>query len=259
MDPVRLPFLKSLFPDGIERGKTVGVFFSPTAEWRLIATATVASRLAINLRAGIVTTMRFPHEICTDITKLGVDVDKALKTNMFRIADWYTCITGRLPTQVPEDMATSLRVADLGVISAKEWHLGHGERPEANPDYVEFALFDNLSRLFSYNDENSCIKFLNTTLARLKHDLRVTMCGFTTGVLDKKTYADLKSMCDGIIDLKTIEAGGALHTVMRIRSFPEVVHNKSWYAIKSQNGTLTMVPTSEVSEELHSAVSNRKR
>jgi hypothetical protein len=203
--------------------------------------------------------MRFPREICADIDKLGVDTEKALKGNMFRVADWYTCITGRLPAQIPEDMASSLRVADLGVISAKYWNLGRGEEPEANPEYVEFALFDNLARLFSYNDENSCIKFLNTTLARLKQDRRVTMCGFTTGVLEKKTYSDLKSMCDGIVDLRTTEADAASHTIIRVRSFPDAVHTKGWYAIKLQKGGATLVPASEISEKYNTPGSKTRQ
>jgi KaiC/GvpD/RAD55 family RecA-like ATPase len=251
--------LEPILPEGVQRGKTIGVFFSPIAEWRLVAAATIASRLQVNLRAGIVTTMRFPQEICADIAKLGVDAERALNTNMFRIADWYTCITGRLPAQVPEDTASSLRVADLGVISAKYWNLGRGETPEANPEYVEFALFDNLARLFSYNDENSCIKFLNTTLARLKQDKRVTMCGFTTGVLERKTYADLKSMCDGIVDLKTTEADAATHTIIRVRSFPDTPHNKNWYTIITEKGNVTLVPASEISKEDHATRSIGKQ
>lgn len=203
--------------------------------------------------------MRFPHEICADIDKLGVDAEKALNANMFRIADWYTCITGRLPPQVPEDMASSLRVADLGVISAKYWNLGRGEDPQANPEYVEFALFDNLARLFSYNDENSCIKFLNTTLARLKQDRRATMCGFTTGVLERKTYSDLKSMCDGIVDLKTTEADATSHTIIRVRSFPDAMYSKGWYTVKPQNGMVTLVPAPEISEKYRTPSSNRKQ
>jgi KaiC/GvpD/RAD55 family RecA-like ATPase len=256
MDAIRLPFLEPILPAGVERGKTIGVLFSPTSEWRMIASATIASRLQANLRAGLISTMRFPHEICADIAKLGVNVEKALETHVLRIADWYTCITGRVPAQLPEDMAASLRITDLGVISAKQWNLG---QPEANPDYIEFALFDNLARLFSYNDENSCLKFLNTTLARMKQDMRVTMCGFTTGVLDKKTYADLKSMFDGIIDLKTVETGGTSHSIIRVRSFPDVDHNKGWYALKSRGKTVALAPAPNVHERHHDALAYRRR
>ena len=156
-------------------------------------------------------------------------------------------------------MASSLRVADLGVISAKYWNLGRGEDPQANPEYVEFALFDNLARLFSYNDENSCIKFLNTTLARLKQDRRATMCGFTTGVLERKTYSDLKSMCDGIVDLKTTEADATSHTIIRVRSFPDAMYSKGWYTVKPQNGMVTLVPAPEISEKYRTPSSNRKQ
>ncbi len=249
LEAVCVPFLKPLFPEGVERGKAIGAFFAPAAEWRLIVTAIVASRLKVGLRSGIVTTTRFPKEICNDMVRFEVDVNSAFSTGLCRIADWYTCVTGRLPAKPPEDMATSLRVADLGVISAKQWNIGQGINPEANPEYIEFALFDNLTRLFSYNDEISCIKFLNTTLARMKQDMRISIYGFATQVLDKKTYADLESMCDGIIDVRTIEVEDAEQTVVRVRSFPEVRHTKGWHAISVQGNLISLTPVSKISRQ----------
>lgn len=234
----------------------MGVFFAPTSEWRLIATATIASRLQENLRSGIITTMRFPREVSADVTRFGVDVDKALKTRLLRIADWYTCITGRVPADLPEDMPPSLKVADLGLISAKQWHMGQGTKPETNPDFVEFALFDNITRLFSYNDESSCIRFLNTTLARMKQDTRVTMCGFAAGVLTEKTYSDLESMCDGTIDVKTVEAGGVAHTILRVRSFPDIRHTKGWYAIATKPHAVSLVPAYQAGGDVSRAVTS---
>jgi len=241
-----VPFLEPLFPYGVERGKAIGVFFAPAAEWRLMVTAIVASRLKAGLRSGIITTTRFPEEICNDMARFGVDAKSALATGLCRIADWYTCVTGRLPEKPPEDMATSLRVADLGFISAKYWHIGHGTRPEVNPDFIELALVDNLTRLFSYNDETSCIKFVNTTLARMKQDGRTSIYGFATKVLEKKTYADLESMCDGIMDVKTIEVEGAHQTIVRVRSFPEVRHTEGWQAINVEGNSVSLKPAPKI-------------
>lgn len=248
-----MPFLEPLLQEGIERGKTVGVFFAPSSEWRLIVTATVASRLQANLKAGIITTTRFPKEIQADLKRFGVDVEKAVQVSALHIADWYTCITGRVPTEVPDDMPVSLKVEELGLISSKYWHTGKGTAPDSLPDFVEFALFDNLTKMFNYNDGVSCIRFLNTLMARMKQDTRATMVGFATEVLDKKEYSNLESMFDGIIDVSTVEAGGALHTMVRVRSFPDVRHTKGWHAVMPQPDALKLVPASQAGIEIHRA------
>jgi len=256
LDTVRLPFLEPLLPEGVERGRIIGAFFAPASQWRLITSATVASRLQANLRSGVVTTTRFPKEIYSDLTKFGVDIEKTIETGIFHVADWYTCITGRVPAKLPEDMPSSLKVSELGVISSKLWYTGKGALPETDPNFIEFALFDNLARLFSYNDSTSCIKFLNTTLARMKQDTRVGMCGFARGILEKTVYSDLESMCDGIIDVHTIEADGITHTIVRARSFPNIMHTKGWHVMKAQPNSVSLVPASELGGQIYRTVSS---
>ena len=255
MDPVRIPFLEPLLPEGIKRGKAIGTFFSPDSEWKLICVATIASRLQASLRAGIITTTRFPSEICTDIARFGVDTSKALDTGLLQIADWYTCLTGRVPAQIPSDMAPSLRVEELGLISARSWHVGKGKAPESDPSFIEFAIVDNMSRLFNYNEPSVCVKYINTGIARTKQDTRVFMYGFATRVLDKRIYADLQSMFDGIIDVRTVEVRGATHTIMRMRSGLDIQHVKGWHAIISKPNETSLTPLSELGEEVYRAAS----
>jgi len=253
LEAVRFPFLEPLLPEGLERGKSVAVFFEPSSEWKLIVSATIASRLTSNLRAGIVTTTRFPKDIHADLARFGVDVQKASASGMLQTADWYTWTTGRVPTNMPDDMSSSLKVEELGLLSRKYWHTGRGSSPERDPGFVEFALFDNLVRMFSYNESSACVKFLNTLLARMKQDTRAVMCGFATGILEKREYSNLESMFDGSMDVQTLEQGGAVHTIVRVRSFPEVRHTKGWYAISAQHDAVTLVPASRLGVQFQRA------
>jgi KaiC/GvpD/RAD55 family RecA-like ATPase len=250
---VRLPFLEPLLPEGIGRGKAVGVFFTPASEWRVIVTAVVASRLRANLRAGILTTTRFPREIAMDLARFGVDAQKAIEAGSLRIADWYTCITGHLPPDPPDDMATSLRVEDLGLITSKYWHVRKGIEPESTPDFIELAVFDNLTRLFNYNDERACVKFLYTTIARMKQDRRLTICGFAKGVLEKQVYNDLESMFDGIVDVRRTKEGGGICTVVRVRSFPETLYTKAWFAVRARADSVSLVAMSNLGDPYQAA------
>lgn len=248
MDTVSLPFLEPIFPEGVERGRSIGVFFTPASEWRVILDALVASRLRANLRAGILTTMRFPDDITSDIARFGVNVQKAVEARLLQIADWYTCITGRVPPDSPEDMATSLRVEDLGLISTKYWALRKGAMPESRPTFIELAIFDNLTRLFRYNEDKACVKFLYTTIARMKQDKRLAICGFAKGVLEKALYNDLESMFDGIVDVRTKTERGAMSTILRVRSFPETQHSKGWFMLTGSPGSAMLRAVSQPDE-----------
>ena len=222
----------------------------------MVVTAMIASRLQANLKCGIITTTRFPKEIQKDISRLGVDVENALQSRMFRIADWYTCITGRVPADLPDDMPASLKIEELGLLTSKYWHTGKGLSPDSDPEFIEFAVFDNLTRLFNYNEGNVCFKFLNTMLARLKQDTRTVVCGFATGVLEKKDYSNLESMFDGVVDVDTIEAGGGIHTIVRVRSFPDVKHRKGWYTVRSLPDGVSLMPISQMGPEAQRAASS---
>jgi len=208
----------------------------------MIVTALLASRLRANLRVGLITTTRFPREILEDLSKFGIDTERLMKEGSFRIADWYTCVTGRMPLTPPEDMPPSLKVGDLGIIASKEWHSGKGLRPESDPNFIEMAVLDNVTRLFRYNEENECVKFLYTTIARTKQDGRVGLYGFATGVLDPRTYHDLESMFDGILDIKVSELSTERHTVIRVRSFPDTQYTAEWYEVKIQAGLPSLTP-----------------
>jgi len=208
----------------------------------MIVTALLASRLQANLRVGIITMTRFPKEILEDLSRFGVDTQHLMEEGSFRIADWYTCVTGRMPPTPPEDMPASLKVGDLGIIASKEWHAGKGLRPESDPNFIELMVLDNLTRLFSYNEENECVKFLYTTIARTKQDERVGVYGFAKGVLDLRTYHDLESMFDGILDIKTSKVSSERHTLVRVRSFPDTEYTTGWHELKSQAGLASLTP-----------------
>ena len=253
MESVPLPFLEPLLPEGVERGKAIGVFFTPESDWRLIVTALVASRLRANLKAGIVTTTRFPEEIARDIARFGVDTQTSFDTHQLQIADWYTCITGRVPPEAPTDMAMSLRVEDLGLISTKYWHVRQGIRPESDPEFIELAIFDNLTRLFSYNEEKTCVKFLYTTIARMKQDKRVTICGFAKGVLEDSMYHDLESMFDGIVDVRRTNGGRGTSTAIRVRSFPETNYAKAWFLVRERPNSLPLLAMSQSDDSYKSS------
>jgi KaiC/GvpD/RAD55 family RecA-like ATPase len=80
----------------------------------------------------------------------------------------------------------------------------------------------------------------------MKQDRRTSIYGFATEVLEKKTYADLESMCDGIMDVKAIEVEEAQQTIVRVRSFPDVQHAKGWQAMNVEGNSVLLAPASKI-------------
>ncbi len=232
MDNVHLPILDTLLSEGVPRGRTIAVFFDPASEWYSLIEGVAAKRLQEGQKIALITTTRFPDQIRGAIRRFQVDPNVYEDKIQLFIADWYSWLTGRAPKLSSVAVAPSLRVGDLGIILRENWYSKEGTASKENPLFIELAIFDNLSTLFTYNPEDASLRFLNTAVARAKQDGRVVIAGFATKVHGERVYANLEAMNDGVLDVATRDIRGGITTFVRVRNFVGVRYERGWHLLR---------------------------
>jgi KaiC/GvpD/RAD55 family RecA-like ATPase len=253
-NPVSIPLLTELIPDGINPGTPFLVEFDPESEWLAVATTITAGYLRAGGRVAYIASIRSPEVVKEELAALGVDIPSAISENHFLLYDWYsaTLTGGRLgggDSSVFEyfkggGRARSLKVADLSVAWLKASKEPSGpEDIERNWPPGALNIWDSMSEMLRFNEENPLLEWVNTRAGpnewRAK---RIDIIGVVRDVHTIAFYKRLENRFRGLIELRVMERGEEAKNFLRIRSLKGQPHDARWHEIQiKRNGEAALI------------------
>ncbi len=193
-NPVSIPILTELVPDGIKPGTLFLVEFDPESQWLAVAATITAGYLRAGGRVGYEAQLGSPETVKENLLALGVDVSAATSERRFNLDDWYsaTLTGGRLEEGGPSVIepieggfrVRSLKVADLSVQWLKD--VKQGFQPW---DVVEtwppgaLGVMESMSQMLRFNEEKPYLEYLiSRFIPNERRAKRIDLAGVLHGV-----------------------------------------------------------------------------
>ena len=200
------------------------VEYDPASQWYTASLTMAAGWLRSGGRVTYGTSAQPPHNIRTQLNRLGLNTEELEMSEKLDISDWYTATLGQKSKE--KTAWSSLKVADLSI----EWSRNVMHQPPAS-DLLR--MLDDLSCLDRFNDERSWVEFVRTRLiptASLRNQIAVR--GIIGAVHSNWAYKNLEASHDGIIDFKLDEVDGRTANFIRIRSLRNARFDSEWHELK---------------------------
>ena len=253
-NPVSIPILTELIPDGVKPETLFVVEFDPASQWLAVARTITAGYLRAGGHVSYTAMLGSPETVRERLLALGVDVSAAIREGRLSVDDFYsaTLSGGRLDGGEPSIIERieggyrirSLKVADLSV----EWlrDMRHGS--ESMADFENWppgalTISESWSQMLRFNEEKPFLEWMisreHPTARRAK---RVDFAGFVRGVHTESFYNQVETAYDGVIDLRVMERGEGWKNFLSIRSLKGQPHDARWHEIQvKRNGEAALV------------------
>lgn len=112
-----------------------------------------------------------------------------------------------------------------------------------------YIVFDSIDPFALDTNEDTALKFFRTTLVRVKAKNTTGSATLTTGVHSARFQASLRTIFEGVVELKLEEAQGKLQRFLRIFALKSAAHTTEWFPFQiTENGI--MIGSSEYREKL---------
>lgn len=252
-NPVTIPLLTALVPEGVKPGTLILVEFDPDSEWLALAVTITAHYLRAGGRVSYSAQLRPPETVRKNLFALGVDVSSGFSEGHLAVDDYYsaTLTGGRLGEGGPifERIEGGIRVRSLKVADQSVEYLKHTKE-----GFDSGAIFENwppgaltieesLSQTLRFNEEKPFLEWIlsreNPNLRRAK---RVFFGGIVRDIHTESLYKRLESDVDGVIDLRVMERDEEAKNFLRIRSLKGQRHDARWHEIQiERNGEASLV------------------
>ncbi len=233
---LRLPILDALVPEDFSYGALYLVEFEPQSLWYDTSLTIAAQALKHGEKTVYHTLMHLPQDIRRRIAEQGVDLEKAEDKGIFRIYDSYTPSTGlELPEGRRERVLGSVNLADWSTSEKRDI-----ERPaEAEKRWLH--IDDDVSVLLQYNDEKEFHKSRRDRGLPWVRALELVLFQpIATGLFSENLYRQMESVCDGIIEFRTLDEAGRVENYARVRMIRGKSLDSSWKLLKVHgNGEVT--------------------
>jgi KaiC/GvpD/RAD55 family RecA-like ATPase len=253
-NPVSIPILTGLIPDGVKPGTLFLVEFDPDSQWLAVAATITASYLRAGGRVGYIASLRSPETVKETLLALGVDVSAATSEGRFYMNDWYsaTLTGGRLEgggPSISELMEGGLRMRSLKVAGLSvQWlkDMKQGFQPD---DVVEtwpsgaLNVWESMSQTLRFNEEKPYLEWLiSRANSNERRGKRIDLAGVVRDVHTESFYKRLESDFDGVIDLRVMERDDEAKNFLRIRSLKGQPHDARWHEVQiKRNSEATLL------------------
>jgi len=252
-NPVSIPLLTQLIPDGVKPGTIFLVEFDPESQWLAVAVTITAGYLLAGGRVAYTAQLRAPETVRENLLALGVDVSAASREGRFALDDYYsaTLTGGRLDGGGPSlidrieggTRARSLKVADLSVQFLKDMKQGSESGSWENWPPGALTVVESDSQMLRFNEEKPYLEWaisrVNPNIRRAK---RIYFQGFVRGIHTESFYKRLESDADAVIDLRVMERDEEAKNLLRVRSLKGQPHDARWHEVQiKRNGEGTLI------------------
>jgi class 3 adenylate cyclase len=241
-DPVSVPLLDDLAPDGFFYGGHYIVEFDPDSLWYETSLAITASALKKGIKTEYHVFQHFPNEAAEGLSRLGIDTKKLEADGLLSFWDSYSATVEyekekeRLEKE-KGNLWSAKRNKPLDVRkTAKNW-TDRVKAGYSDEDKRWLHIDDNTAIFLQYNDEEDIIDSWRTTLLPFAIRARETphFLAFVKGAGSESFFTKFEALCDGIIDLKAAEENGQITQYIRIRMLRGKIFDARWHRIELAN------------------------
>ena len=252
-DPVSIPLLTALIPDGVKPGTLFLVEFDPESQWLAVAATIAAGYLLAGGRVGYVAQLRSPENVRESLLALGVDISVATSEGRFSVDDYYsaTLSGGRLGGGGPSIFERidgcvrlrSLKVSDLSVEMLKDMKQDESGGVWQNWPPGALTVVESMSQMTRFNEEKAFLEWaINREHQGARRTKRIYFEGFVHDIHTESFYKRLESDVDGVIDLRVMERDEEWKNFLCIRSLKGQPHDSRWHEIQiKRNGKAALV------------------
>jgi KaiC/GvpD/RAD55 family RecA-like ATPase len=251
----KLPFLEQLIPDGIKAGSILLVEYDPESQWPSLATTLTARYVMSGFNACYCVCVRSREDARSDLSRLGLNVDKSEQDGLLRVDDWYSASLSlergpggaRFYEVIGEGAnsyvrVSSMKVSDLSVEWLKLMKEGHPYIVENWPP-GHIIVIESVSPMLRFNEEKTFLDWLEARLNPYERSKkRIELQGIVRGAHSEPFYKRMESASDGVIEIRVMERGEEVKNLLRVRSMKGQPHDSRWHEIQIKpNGEATVL------------------
>ncbi len=241
----KLPLLESIIPDGVKAGSILLAEYDPESQWLSVAATITARYVMSGSNACHAVCVRPRQHARRDLSRLGLDVDKAEEDGLLRVDDWYAATlslersTGasRFYEVLGEGANSyvrinSLKVSDLSIEWLRLMKDGHPYIVENWPP-GHIIVLESVSPMLRFNDEKTLLDWIEGRVNPYERSKnRIEFQGVVRGIHSESFYKRMESASDGVIDVRVVEQGDQVKNLIRVRSIKGQPHDTRWHEIQ---------------------------
>ncbi len=165
-----------------------------------------------------VTASESPEELENSMHKFGFDPEQYKRNEMFRVID---CCSWRLGQQSSSSYAVSNQFDVLTDVSINIKKATHNLR---NTRFV----FDSISEIAPMCNQDAVLTFLQTLTAKIRLQCGRSIFTVASGAHSSNFMNLLRTMFDGILEMKIDESGKEILRLLRLFSLKGAIHKTFW-------------------------------
>lgn len=237
---MRIALIEDLLKGPIPPGSTILIEYDPTSSWYQASLSITAEWLKTGGVVSYHVAAQPPENIRSQLSQMGLDVQKLETDEKLHVFDWYTATLGRKSTE--KYAFYNLRVTDLSVLFGKYLMAspdsdptssisGFVMAPQPSPDWLR--ILDDISCLARFNEEKNWVEFVRTRIIPIGSLWKSTgIGGIIRGIHSDWAYKNLEAAFDGVTDIKLDESTEEAKSMIRIRSMRNVGFDAHWHPLK---------------------------
>ena len=237
---MHVALIQDLLKGPLPPGSTLLVEYDPTSTWYQASLYITVEWLRTGGVVSYHVTAQPPENIRSQLTQMGLDVEKLEANEKLRVFDWYTATLGRKSRE--RYAFYSLKAADLSVLFSKYLMASPGSDvpsvdaipPQPSPDWLRIT--DDVSCLARFNEEKSWVEFVRTRMIPIGSLWKSTgIGGIIRGIHSDWAYKNLEAASDGVIDFTLDEKSDDATTLIRVKSMRPVGFDSKWHKLMTRD------------------------
>jgi KaiC/GvpD/RAD55 family RecA-like ATPase len=238
-----LPIFDGVVPGGFPYGSSYLVEFQPDSLWHETSLTIAAQALSYGLKTEYHTFMHLPQDIREALARFGPNLKRLEEDGIFRIMDTYTRAAGLGLVGEPVVGGISFEIHKpslLEDLTADMVRMVKEGVPAADKGWLH--VDDDATVLNRYREEEEIIDMWRTRIVPwLKARELVLFHSLLTGIASDSFYRQFETMCDGIIDFRSIEEEERVEHYFRVRTMRGKAPDSRWqHLVLLSNGEVKL-------------------
>jgi len=239
-----------MVPGGLRYGSHYVVEYDSDSPWYETSLTITAEALRQGARTEYHVFAHPPNDVRENLSRLGLNIRKLEEEDTLRILDTYDVMTGLADPEKlavmqstgrePYETHHSFNLVDWSsrVVTLIKQGVAEDEKKWLHLD-------DNTSILNHYSDEKVIIDTWRTRFIPYARVRELAMVNsFLTGVASETFYKNFEALCDGIIDLRSLEEEGSFEHYARVRTIRGTSSVSRWRRLQLlDTGEVRVEPT----------------
>lgn len=245
---MRVALIDDLLKSPLPPGSAILVEYDPTSSWYQASLSIAAEWLKTGGVVSYHVAAQPPENLRSQLSQMGLDVQKLEADEKLRVFDWYTATLGRKSNE--KYAFYGLKVTDLSVLfgqylmATPDSNASSADSlpPQPSPDWLR--ILDDVSCLARFNEEKNWIEFFRTRMIPIASLWKSTgISGIIRGIHSEWAYKNLEAASDGVIDFKLYDTGDEAKSAIRIRSMRPVGFDSKWHNLMTDENLRVKLET----------------